>query len=51
MLSSEYKLVLTHGIILNMSQAGVYPLRELHAVQNLSVNKKLWAANNDPPAW
>ena len=50
MLSSEYKLVLTHGIILNMSKAGVYPLCELHAVQNLSV-KKLWAANNDPPAW
>jgi len=45
MLSSQYKLVLIHGVILNMSQAGVYPLCELHAGQNLSLNKKLWTAN------
>jgi len=52
MLSSQYKLILIHGIIWNMSQAGVYPLCELHAVQNLSVHTGSCEqqTNYDPPA-
>jgi len=38
MLSSHYTMVLTHGSIFNMSQAGVQPLCHLCAVQNLPDN-------------